>query len=224
MLIWGSDGGDITLRDLGKRICPLCHNTTTFRAKLYYRYAHLWFLCSWITHREYVEECGYCRNRFALDSEEAKRIYPKDPIPLYRRWGWAFFLVAAALLIYTCVSSFSASTREKDAQTAAYLASPRQHELYLTDLAAIPDSGFTESNDGDAREHAYGVMKLISVDKDELIFATSTTAFTQPSGVIDMLDRSPYLLNFDAQNLLAFDRKDLRHLWEVKVIHEIRRR
>ena len=216
----GRGEGIAILENLGERVCPVCGRASTFTATLRYKYKGISGLCAWVADREYGAECGICGVRMVLDLRESRNYWPKDNIPFAKKWSWAPFL-ATLLVSAVCVVAWLTLW---GTGSAALLASPQRHDLYVVDLAAIPDSGFTESNDGDAREHAYGVMKLISVDKDELIFATSTTAFTQPSGVIDMLDRSPYLLNFDAQNLLAFDRKDLRHLWEVKVIHEIRRR
>ena len=126
--------------------------------------------------------------------------------------------MAAALLIYTCVSSFSASTREKDAQTAAYLASPRQHELYLTDLAAIPDSGFDTDESGAKRKgHAYGIMKLREVKDDELIFVISTTASDRQS-------RPSYeSFEYDEEYPLAISRQKVVELRRNGIISEVRR-
>ncbi len=215
----GRGEGVAVLEHLGERVCPVCGRVATFTARLRYKYAGISGLCAWVAGREYGAECDLCGVRMVLDLRESRNYWPKDNIPFARKWSWALFL-AILLVSAACVTSWLTLW---GSGSAVLLASPQRHDLYIVDLAAIPESGFTESNDGDAREHAYGVMKLISVDKDEFIFATSTTAFTHPSGVIDMLDRSPYLLNFDAQNLLAFDKKDLQHMWELKVIHEIRR-
>ncbi len=126
----GKRRGFSVLQDLGEKECPSCGNMAAFTAKLFYRYRHLWYLCSWISQREYVAECAGCGNCLILDKEESKHRWPKASIPFYRQWGWVPFVV----LLFIIIGSTVASNRAQSERTAAYLASPQSMMCMLSTL------------------------------------------------------------------------------------------
>lgn len=216
-MLWGSGGDASALQSLGERECPVCGRLTTFTAKLYYRYAHIWYLCGWVTRRAYMEECDHCGNGATLDTAEARKLYPKDHIPFLRKRGWALCLTVIAALI----GFAAASSRTHNAEVAAYLASPEVHDLYLADLAKVPNSGFATDDSGVRREHAYGAMKVMQVSKDKVVFVTTTEAYDKKSGITKIVKNARYQLEYDIDGIFALSGEEVATLRDQGVIFDI---
>lgn len=99
MIIWGSGGGLCIAGDAGVRDCPICQSAQRFDLSVSYRYAHIWYVFSWVTHRKYLAICSRCHNGMAITKQAFQASVTKDPIPVMRRRGWLMFPAIVALVL-----------------------------------------------------------------------------------------------------------------------------
>ena len=216
MIIWGSGGGQETLGDLGEHECGACEKKSGFTAILNYTYRHIWYLLSFVSKREYYAVCDNCNNAVPIDKAEAKKMFPKDQIPFIRKNGWVLGAVALAVFLVVMVIGSNAKNKKNE----EYLASPMVNDLYLADLAKVPNSGYDERDDV---KNAYGIMKLIKVTDEGVDFVASTKANDKKSGLRKALRSSKETIKYDMSDVLQFSREDIRALYDKSVIYEIRR-
>jgi len=113
MLIWGSGSGGLRVGAAGEGDCPHCETKKPYSIYLNYKYAHLYYLFSWITHREYIRACDNCRRGEVVRRAEAKALAPVDPIPWLRRSGWMLGagLIGACLLFAAILPAITANAQ-----------------------------------------------------------------------------------------------------------------
>lgn len=99
MIIWGSGGDVVNLGQVETRRCEICERDRPFSLMLRYRYAHLYYVFSWITEKKYLFLCSICSRGWELDSKKIEANLGKMPIPFVRRYGALVGLAAVACVI-----------------------------------------------------------------------------------------------------------------------------
>jgi hypothetical protein len=97
MVIWGSGGDTVDLGVSEHKYCDVCERERPFKVFLQYRYAHIYWIFSWITKKHYSLLCDICSRGWILKAEEVEKTLPKIPIPFMRRWGWTFLVALFGL-------------------------------------------------------------------------------------------------------------------------------
>lgn len=107
-IIWGSGGDTVDLGVAEHRHCEVCERERPFKILLRYKYAHLYWVFSWITEKRYLLLCDVCSRGWLLNTAEIEKKLPKSPIPFIHRWGWVFLvlLILTPLLIGVIKSVF----------------------------------------------------------------------------------------------------------------------
>lgn len=170
MIIWGSGGKVVELGSAGTAQCPTCEQPRAFRDVLAYRYAHVWYLFSWVTRKQYMTVCSTCSHGVEHDSKAFEAKLDKSPIPFYRRYGGLVLLGLIALIVILGVVSASRIS----ARDTELLAHPQVGDLYTVDLSAMAPGDF----DG----HAYGVMRVVAVDGDQVRLQVPQTGYSKWQG------------------------------------------
>jgi hypothetical protein len=91
-IIWGSRGDSVNLGVVEHKHCEICERKRPFKIVLQYRYAHLYWVFSWITEKHYLLLCDICHRGRNLKAAEVEKTLSQNPIPFRRRWGWAFLV------------------------------------------------------------------------------------------------------------------------------------
>ena len=156
--------------ELAERDCPICEKRVPFQTVLNYAYRHIWYVCCWISDREYYAVCGNCGNGFPIDKAEARKMFPKDGIPFMRKSSWKVALALRALLFVFGMVRHG----EDKKRYAEYLAAPLAGDTHYADLSRIGGSGYD-----DLGKSAYGVMRLAQNDGETLVFTVGKTASTK---------------------------------------------
>ena len=215
MLVWGTGGKTVeAARDGGVAPCPVCQGNQPFRVLLNYRYAHLWYLFSWITSRQYVCQCTRCNNsRVVEPSAVADKIGKTDPIPFMRRRGW---LVGLGVVV-AGGSIVAVAAHQHDQDVATYLTAPRVGDVYSADLSKI-SRGFTQSP-------AYGLMRLEAIDGDQFAFRIAAKGYTGRKGADKDVTGRVYLnAQYFSSEIIRLPRQQVQRLHEQSVIYDIDRR
>jgi hypothetical protein len=97
-IIWGSGGNSVDLGVTEHRHCEICERERPFATVLQYRYAHPYWIFSWITEKHYSLLCTICSRGWELNAREIEKALPNNPIPFMRRWGWALLVAPFACL------------------------------------------------------------------------------------------------------------------------------
>jgi hypothetical protein len=91
-IIWGSGGNSIDLGVVEHQHCETCERERPFRTILHYRYAHLYWVFSFLTKKEYLLLCDICSRGWTLNTAEVEKTLTKNPIPFIRQWGWTILV------------------------------------------------------------------------------------------------------------------------------------
>jgi hypothetical protein len=187
MIVWGSAGKTVDGGDAGSQLCQVCKERRSFRRLISYKMRHIWFLIRWSTSvRRYVV-CDVCNNAFDIDEpvgalagiESGDK--PKNPIPIFDRWGWAFAFAGIAFLIILAVISSNA----EDKADANLLESPQVGDLYQVDL----DKFLGEKQASSALN--YGVVRVSGVSGEKVQIDLPVIAYNRRSGASkDMTSRA----------------------------------
>jgi hypothetical protein len=207
VIIWGRGCATCVAGEAGVRDCPVCQNAQRFDFVVSYSYAHIWYLFSWVTSRKYMVICSRCHNGVVIPAHEFQSQVRKDPIPLWRRYGWT--LILAILGLVTVVGIVQ--SKQKDAELTEALITPHVGDVYFADLSKVVN-GFGESP-------AYGALRLTSIGDDELAFAVAKKAYSDKAGVgkdVQLLESADY---YDAADGLSLTPDELRHLSDTHVIY-----
>jgi hypothetical protein len=170
MIIWGSGGKLVELGNAATADCAVCEKERSFRDVLAYRYAHVWYLFSWVTKKEYLRVCETCNRGSQHDTKAFEATLGKSPIPFYRRFGGLVLLGLIAAIV--AVGAISAS--RMSAQDTVLLAQPQVGDLYTVDLDQLVPDAF----DG----HAYGVMRVAGVDGETITLQVPQSGYSKWSG------------------------------------------
>ncbi len=170
MIIWGSGGKLVELGAAGTAECAVCEKERAFRNVLAYRYAHVWYLFSWVTRKEYLTVCETCNRGTQHDTKAFEAKLGKSPIPFYRRFGGLVLLgLIAAIVAFGMIASSRTTAREN-----VLLDRPQVGDLYTVDLERLVPGGF--------EGHAYGVMRVAAIDGDTVTLQVPHTGYSKWKG------------------------------------------
>lgn len=106
-IIWGSGGKSVELGVVEHKHCEVCERERPFRTVLQYRYAHIYWIFSWITEKQYSLLCDICSRGWKLNATDVEKTLDRHPIPFMRRYGWTFllaiFVVPFTLAIFSSI-------------------------------------------------------------------------------------------------------------------------
>ncbi|AKO05729.1 hypothetical protein ACU16_18065 [Xanthomonas oryzae pv. oryzicola] len=170
MIIWGSGGDVLALGAADSAPCDQCAQQRSFRHVLRYRYAHLWYLFSWVTKKQSLRVCDGCNHTTALDTKTSEAGRGKPPIPAYRRFGGPVLLgLIAVLVIFGTYRSSQTSKRD-----AVWLAQPAQGDLSTVDLQTLAPAAYGG--------HAYGVVRVVRVSDETMTLALPNKGYDKWKG------------------------------------------
>ncbi|MCC4603122.1 hypothetical protein [Xanthomonas campestris] len=170
MIIWGSGGDAIALGAADSAHCNPCAQQRSFRHVLQYRYAHLWYVFSWVTRKQYLRACDGCNQVTPLDTKTFEQSRGKPPIPAYRRFGGLVLLGLIAAVVAFGVYSDSQTSKRDD----ALLAQPAQGDRYTVDLQTVAPGAY--------EGHAYGVVRVDSVNGQTITLALPSKGYDKWKG------------------------------------------
>lgn len=170
MIIWGSGGDAIALGAAEGAHCDQCAQQRSFRHVLHYRYAHLWYVFSWVTKKQYLRVCDGCNQATALETKTFEQTRAKPPIPAYRRFGGLVLLgLIAVVVVFGAFSAAQTSKRDD-----ALLARPAQGDLYTVDLQTVAPGAY--------EGHAYGVVRVDRVNGQTITLALPNKGYDKWKG------------------------------------------
>lgn len=102
MIIWGSRGNALNLRETGEKQCPTCEKVRKFRHVLQYRYGHLYYIFGFVTQEEHIDVCEVCNRGSVIPQSEARASLKKNPIPFTHRLGWT---IPVALIAWCVIAA-----------------------------------------------------------------------------------------------------------------------
>lgn len=141
LIIWGSGGDSI---DLGtspqKQYCSCCEQERSFRTLLQYRFAHLYYIFSWTTKKNYYHLCEVCQRGWELNAQEVEKALGKNPIPFLRRSGWMLLAVPVVLIILLGLLPRSSTKPLPRSTTSPQSLLPSHLKLYPSLSAIVPGS------------------------------------------------------------------------------------
>src|SRR5688572_22036918 len=79
MIIWGSGGKTVDMGVVENKRCETCEKERPFKLMLGYRYAHLYYIFSWVTKKQYMLLCDVCQRGWELKTAEIERSLAKNP-------------------------------------------------------------------------------------------------------------------------------------------------
>ena len=212
MLISGSGGGQSVLGAAGTHECPACGQTSSFSAVCNYEYAHLWWLCSMVTKRNYFLKCDNCQSLTPVEKSAIREQFPKDNIPFLRRRGWMIFAAIVAVIVAVIFFESARGKQRADERFAQFIAEPRIGDVLLINLSYVPNSGF--GPDVYSHRRAWGTLKLVEMDGDEMFFATSTKAWEESSDL-----RSNYRsVEYDMSDLVYVEKELVSRFKELEYV------
>lgn len=111
MIVWGSGTETMRLIDLGTARCETCERERPFVAVLRYKYAHIYWIFSWISEEQHLALCSSCHNGWELEREKVHKLIGKNPIPFMRRCGiLVFFGLLLSLLTFSALATMFAGS------------------------------------------------------------------------------------------------------------------
>jgi hypothetical protein len=211
MIIWGSGGAHAPIGAAGAAHCGNCNAVRSFNYGVDYRYAHIWYLFSWVTRRAYVRLCSVCESGTPVTRAEALASGGKEAIPFLRRWGWTIILA----VVVAGVGLGIAGDADARKRVAEHVAHPHAGDIYLMDLANITDTF--------GGKHAYGLMKVVAVEADGVSAITSASAYERMSGARTDFNRHEYVASayFDTDEKIELSSNQLSALRDAGAISDI---
>lgn len=210
MIIWGSGGDVVPLGAVGTQHCATCEAPREFRNVLNYRYAHVWYLFSWVTEKAYFTACTVCGRGVRHESKAFEAQLGRSPIPHYRRFGGLVLLgLIASVVVVGIVAGQRSNVRED-----ALLHDPRVGDVYEVDLQALAPGGF----DG----HAWGLMRVVAVDGEKVSLEVPNTGYSKASGVYRDLGKARDD-SYYSGDVLSYPRQELVRLHERNDISDVHR-
>lgn len=221
MIVYGWGGGESVLGEVGTHDCPACKQHGSFSARVGYRYFHIWYLFSFLTGRDYYIQCDNCQNAAKVDKATIKKQFPKDNIPFIRKRGWMIIAIPLAVLFCVGAVSGAAKSKENNARIESRINEPKVNDIYIGNLALVTGSGFEPGDSSDVKkgDKAYGSMKLVEIDEDELIFAVSIHAYSKEAGLRKELRKMEY----NTEDLLTLTKEQARQLLVKGTLTDVQR-
>ena len=147
--------------------------------------------------------------------------------PLTRTLLTSLLLVSASLGLVACKqegnasSGKAASSVKAPATLDAQLSEPRVGDLWATEISHFSGSDF--GDDEQAKQAAYGLLKVIEVSADQLILVTETGAWPKKQGAINDLRGDLSNISWDDSEKIVVKRSELSSLVGEGRILETRR-
>jgi len=158
MLVWGSGRKQVRLRAAGTKPCTNCGMERSFSVKLHYAYAHLYYLFSWITRREYLSVCDVCSRGHAMSRQDAEAGLTEDPIPFLERSGWKIGAgILAAMAALLTVMPFITANAQR----------PHVGDVY---------EALLDPRDSDVKNR-YGLVRVESISDQSITLVSSREAY-----------------------------------------------
>ncbi len=219
LFVYGSGKGKAVLGEGVVQPCPACKTEAVINPVVEYSYFHIWWLFSFVTGRKYALACSNCEASAPVDAALIREKYPHDNIPFIRKNGWLVVVIPVMLAIAAGIIGGAIG----DMRTKSHAAAPAVNDLYLANLAKVEGSGFETDGNNAKRHQAFGTMKLIEIDGDDLVFATSMSAYDKASALRKALKDEPGDFEYDMDEPVTLTRQSVEKLLSGKVILEIRR-
>ena len=186
MLIWGSGGNTVRVAAVESKDCPTCGMERNFALYLQYRYAHLYYLFSWITRREYLVACDVCKRGHSVTREEMAAHLTEDPIPFLQRSGWKIGAgILGGLIGVVALASVVMPKITENAQR------PHVGDVYEC----------TFGPQGDSAVSRYGLVRVQSVSDQAIVLVSSTESYADRKAAHDAFSakrwKEPAYLNTD---------------------------
>jgi len=212
--IWGSGGDQAVVANAGSRPCAICNSLQPFNLVVNYRYWHFWYVLSFVTRRRYEFSCTRCGNGVVAQPAEYRSLLGKDPIPFMRRRGW----MLPALVLAPALAFGMYEAGENDKKMAAWIDAPQVGDVYSVDLPGVSDSF-----DG---KHAYGDMKLLSIEGDQRTFAVAAHAWDRKSALRKDERRNDVHADsyYDLDDTVVLDAARLKALRASGAVFDIQRK
>jgi hypothetical protein len=169
LFLWGSKRVSKPIWNIGYSGCEQCRLEQPCSARLDYTIRHFWYVCRWVTGKEYTAFCDVCRNRIGLlDPKIVEAKLKKNPVPFLDRWGWVFALAAfAGLAAWVAVEEKKAGMRD-----VVYLSAPRVGDIY-----SIVDDRLAAPGCSDCR---YGGALVAAVQPEGVYVRETKTVSNKP--------------------------------------------
>lgn len=172
MLVWGKK---TRIKDLGLisgiTPCPSCKKNDTLRLMLNYTCSHIWYLFSWVSKKQYFNQCTACNFTEVVDSKKTESQLKQSPIPWIQAKGWTLL---AGFVFITLVLNYI-HTNIKDKLEREYIESPQVGDQYIVDFSNF------EKLKGQTQ---YGILRIIEVNIPEtsIVFEPSNLVYNRSSG------------------------------------------
>lgn len=214
MLIFGTRSASVLLGECGPSACPACEKETNFEGVLKYSYFHIWYLFTILYSKECHIACRNCGEVIRVPNRDFSKYYSSNRIPIRHKFGGLICIGLVVLLIAygVLVSHFDRQ------QYAAMLQEPQVKDLYMAKLDRIPDSGYDDKSNT-----VYGLMRVISVDGDEVLCVVSQQAFSKRSQLRKKIQNGLTQSFFDYDDEQLYSREALQDFLSSNVIVEVQR-
>ncbi|MDC7808268.1 hypothetical protein PQS31_15740 [Luteimonas sp BLCC-B24] len=128
-------------------------------------------------------------------------------------------LLTAALL--TTAFALAACTGAKDAELAL-IAAPATGDVYAAELSEFSGYGFTDDA-GKTIEPAYGLLKVVAVDGDDVVVITESSAVDDKAPSRQALRGDLAAVAFDDSEEIPLSGAQLREAYDAGHIYAVRR-
>lgn len=130
-----------------------------------------------------------------------------------KTWALSCFVLLAAIMMSGCGRDFASDQRRQ----AALLQSPAVGDYYAAELTYFSDADFEQS------ERAFGLMKVIAVEGDEITLVTENAGSTDRGVALDDLEGDIAAIGFDGSERIVIGKGDLLDAHAAGKIFGVRR-
>ncbi|MCC8189693.1 MAG: hypothetical protein LIP77_03510 [Planctomycetes bacterium] len=221
MIVFGSGERHSVLGDAGTHPCPECGEEAPFRAVCNYSFFHLWWLFRVVRHREYAIVCTACGAATPVDRNTIRQGFRSDNIPFLNRYGGLLLLLVIGCFFARGVMAENEKRSRNAARLAAVVAAPRGGDIFLANLYYVPNSGFNQNSSNSKSGKAWGALRVVAVEDDEVQCITSTIAFKEYQGLAEAMRKRS--ITFDENDILSLTHEDIKAFLDQRVILDARR-
>ena len=210
---WGSGSENIDLGVVNTYQCDTCEKDRPFKLFLHYRYAHIWYLFSWISEKKYLLLCDVCHRGVEIDSKEVEPKLTRNPIPFQRQYGWTILIALIVIII-----AFGLYENQKQQKLDYfYIESPQANDLYVIDFSKL------QKELGQSSDYSYGIIRVKVIAGDLIELLPSKIVYSKLSGVDkDISTRKVYNNDYySEEDPLFFQITDLRRMRDDNVINRV---
>jgi len=214
MIVFGTRGRVIAGRQIDGVVCDSCgeHTHTAFGVL---RYFHIFWIPVFPTQKQAGIECQHCK-RTLVDKEVPTHLIAKIRDQVFARKTVAP-MFTGLIVIAALIAGGVYMAEKTKRQEAAYLASPMANDYYIVN--------FTKIFDDATSEYPYGIIKVTSVNGDQVELLISQYSYNIVRGASEAIgsrevDKPDYYVDEAVQLSVS----DLLALKAEGAIHSIKRR